>query len=69
MEEYGLRKCQTNRYNIGNKMRIYQIWISDFPLSDDLIYWDQALEAYQWYKELGYKDVKIVDTTTTQEKK
>ena len=47
-------------------MRIYQVWISDFPLNDDLIYWDQALEAYQWYKSLGHKDVKIVDTTTKE---
>ena len=50
-------------------MRIYQIWISDFPLSDDPIYWDQALATYQWYKSLGYKNVRIVDTTTTKEKK
>ena len=50
-------------------MRIYQIWINDFPLSDDPIYWDQALKAYQHYKSLGFKDVKIIDTTATKEKK
>jgi len=49
-------------------MRIYQIWISDFPLSDDPIYWDQALATYQWYKSLGFKDVKIIDTTTKEKK-
>jgi len=50
-------------------MRIYQIWIGDFPLSDEPIYWDQALATYKWYKSLGHKNVKIVDTTITKEKK
>tara|TARA_B100000674_G_C37439046_1_gene733005 strand:- start:55 stop:207 length:153 start_codon:yes stop_codon:yes gene_type:complete len=50
-------------------MKIYQVWMHGFPIHDHLLYWDQAIDSYQWYKELGYKDVKIVDTTTTKEKK
>ena len=44
-------------------MRIYQVWIHDFPLTDYLMTLDQAIKSFQWYKEEGYKDVKIIDTT------
>ena len=46
-------------------MKIYQVRVKDFPVHDHLLYWDQALNSYQWYKGLGFKNVKIVDTTTT----
>ena len=47
-------------------MKIYQVWLYGFPLNDDPLYWDQALESYRWYKGLGYKDVKIIDTTNKE---
>ena len=47
-------------------MRIYQVWMHGFPIHDRLLCWDQAIDSYQWYKGLGYKDVKIVDTTTKE---
>ena len=47
-------------------MRIYQVWIYGFPLTDNLMYWDQALSSFRFYKEEGYKDVKIVDTTNKE---
>ena len=50
-------------------MRIYQVWIYGFPLTDYLMTLDQAIISFQWYKEEGYKDVKIIDTTITKEKK
>ena len=47
-------------------MRIYQVWLHGFPLSDVMMTWQQALDSFQWYKEEGYKDVKIIDTTTKE---
>jgi hypothetical protein len=46
-------------------MKIYQVWMHGFPIHDHdhLLYWDQAIDSYRWYKSLGYKDVKIIDTT------
>ena len=46
-------------------MRIYQVFLYGFPLSDVMMTWKQALESYKWYKEEGYKDIKIIDTTIT----
>ena len=46
------------------KMKIYEVWIHGFPLTDYLMTLDQAIKSFQWYRAEGYKDVKIIDTTT-----
>lgn len=45
-------------------MRIYQVYLHGEPLSDVMFDWKQALDAFQWYKDEGFEDVRIVDTTT-----
>ena len=43
-------------------MRIYQVYLHGDSLTDVMLNWQEALAAFQWYKEEGFKDVKIVDT-------
>ncbi len=52
-------------------IQIYQIWVNDQVMySDIFMNLSQAINAFKYYKGI-YKNVKIVDTTTTtmQEKK
>tara|TARA_Y100000385_G_scaffold281658_1_gene334834 strand:+ start:320 stop:475 length:156 start_codon:yes stop_codon:yes gene_type:complete len=48
-------------------IQIYQIWVNDQPMNVDLNL-SQAINAYQYYKSF-YRNVKIIDTTITKEKK
>lgn len=50
-------------------MRVYQIEVNGTIVNNDLLSFIQALSAIRFWKDLGYQKIKIVDTTTTQEKK
>ena len=45
--------------------QIYQVWVNGQPMyTDILMNLAQAINAFTYYKNfIGYKDVKIVDTT------
>ena len=47
-------------------MRIYQIYLHGDSLTDVMLSWEEALAAFQWYKEEGFKDIKIIDITTEE---
>ena len=53
-------------------MKIYKVFLNGVDMSfciPALLSWKEALREYKIYKGQGYKDVKIIDTTTTKEKK
>ena len=49
-------------------MRIYKVFLNGVDMSNwtGMLTWKEALREYKIYKGQGYKDVKIVDTTTKE---
>ena len=51
-------------------MKIYKVLLNGVDMNHKatvFLTWAQALREYQIYKGQGYKDVKIVDTTTKEQ--
>ena len=50
-------------------MKIYKVLLNGVDMSfctPTLMTWKEAIREYQIYKVQGYKDVKILDTTTKE---
>ena len=48
-------------------MRIYKVFLNGVDMSNwthAILTWKEALREYKIYKGQGYKDVKLIDTTT-----